>query len=103
MTRFETLLWFELKGRQLGGYKFKRQAPIGPYFADFYAPAARLIVEIDGPNHDQRLVADEIRTRYIEARGYRVIRFRADDGLLRREEMLELILLACRAGEEADR
>jgi very-short-patch-repair endonuclease len=100
MTRFETLLWYELKARKLGGYKFRRQAPIGPYIADFCAHAVRLVVEIDGPNHDERLEADAARTRYLEARGFRVIRLRADDELLRREEMLEAILLACRAGEE---
>jgi very-short-patch-repair endonuclease len=98
MTRFETLLWYELKARELGGYKFRRHAPIGPYFADFCAHAVRLIIEIDGPIHDGHLAADEVRTRYLEARGFRVIRFRADDELLRREDMLEAILLACRGG-----
>ena len=97
MTRFEALLWFELKGRKLAGYKFRRQAPIGPHVADFYAPAARLVVEIDGPVHDQRVAADEVRTRYLEARGCRVIRFRADDAALRMEYVLEVILGACRA------
>jgi very-short-patch-repair endonuclease len=97
MTNFETLLWFELKGRKLGGHKFRRQAPIGPYIADFYAPAVQLVVEVDGPIHDEQVETDEERTRYLEARGIRVIRFRADDELLRREDMLDAILLACRA------
>jgi very-short-patch-repair endonuclease len=97
-TNFEALLWFELKGRKLGGYKFRRQAPIGPYIADFYAPAARLVVEVDGPIHDQQEAADEERTRYLEARGIRVMRIRADDELLIREAILDAILMACRGG-----
>jgi len=54
MTALETIVWFELKGKKLDGYKFRRQAPIGPYIADFYCPAARLVVEIDGPVHNDR-------------------------------------------------
>jgi very-short-patch-repair endonuclease len=96
MTRFETLLWCELKAHKLGGYKFRRQAPIGPFIADFFAPATRLIVEIDGPNHDERLAADEARTRDLEAKGFRVVRFRADDDRLRLEDVSEAILQACR-------
>jgi very-short-patch-repair endonuclease len=98
MTNFETLLWFELKGRRVGGYKFRRQAPIGPYIADFYAPEVRLVVEVDGPIHDEQVGADDERTRNLEARGIRVIRIRADDELLQRGEMLDAILLACRCG-----
>jgi adenine-specific DNA-methyltransferase len=97
MTALESLVWFELRGRKLAGFKFRRQAPIGPYIADFYAPAARLVVEIDGPVHDQRLAADEDRTRYLEAKGCQVIRFRADDAALRMDYVLEAILEACRA------
>jgi very-short-patch-repair endonuclease len=102
MTRFETVIWFELKGRKLGGYKFRRQAPIGPYIADFYSPEVRLVVEIDGPNHDDRLAADEVRTRNLETRGFRVIRFRADNDRLRLEDVLDTILRACRAAGEGN-
>ena len=96
MTILESLVWSALRGRKLDGYKFKRQAPIGPYIADFYCPAARLVVEIDGPNHDKRVAADEARTRHLEARGCRVIRFRADDAGLLLEDVLEAILRECR-------
>ena len=87
-----------MRGRKLGGYKFRRQAPIGPYIADFYAPEARLVVEVDGPIHDQQEAADNERTRYLEARGIRVVRIRADDELLIREAILDAILMACRDG-----
>src|ERR1700730_2420916 len=97
-TNFEALLWFELRGRKLGGYKFRRQAPIGPYIADFYAPEARLVVEVDGPIHDQQEAADNERTRYLAVRAVRVWRIRADDELLIREAILDAILMACRDG-----
>lgn len=96
MTVLESLVWTELRGRKLDGYKFRRQAPIGPYIADFYCPAATLVVEIDGPVHDERPVRDEHRTRYLEARGIRVLRFRADEARLRMEDVKEAIVEACR-------
>ena len=97
MTALETIVWFELKGKKLDGYKFRRQAPIGPYIADFYCPAARLVVEIDGPVHNDRQARDEYRTRYLAACGIRVIRFRADEPRLRMERVLEAIVESCRA------
>jgi very-short-patch-repair endonuclease len=64
-----------LKSRKVAGAKFSRQIPIGPYFADFMCRALRLIVEIDGPSHDLTWEKDERRTAYLNAQGYRVIRF----------------------------
>jgi len=52
MTEVEWFVWSRLRGRQVGGYKFRRQVPIGPYFADFFRPLARLVVEIDGEGHE---------------------------------------------------
>src|SRR5689334_10561763 len=54
MTGVELLLWSRLRLRQLGGHRFRRQAPIGPYVADFACFQARLLIEIDGPTHDDR-------------------------------------------------
>ena len=51
MSRTEWRLWFRLRGRQLMGRKFRRQVPIGPYFADFACLEARLVVEVDGEHH----------------------------------------------------
>jgi len=59
----------------MAGYKFRRQFPVGPYFVDFCCPERRLIVELDGGQHCERQNEDAVRTRYLQARGYRVLRF----------------------------
>jgi very-short-patch-repair endonuclease len=76
----ELLIWSRLRRRGIDGWKFRRQQPVGPYFADFCCPAARLIIEIDGPNHDEAQWAyDERRQAFLEAEGYRVVRISASD------------------------
>ncbi len=95
MTDAERLLWFLVRGRRLGGCKFRRQHPIGPYIADFVCLHHRLIVEADGGQHaDVRLQADEYRTRWLMAQGYRVIRFWNGDILHRQNDVLEAIVRA---------
>jgi very-short-patch-repair endonuclease len=76
-TAAETKLWAFLRGRQLDGHKFVRQEPIGPYFVDFACRKGKLVVEIDGPNHDEPDAQDydAKRTAFLESHGYRVIRF----------------------------
>jgi very-short-patch-repair endonuclease len=59
----------------LDGYKFRRQAPIGPYVVDFVCFEKRLVIELDGSQHAERTDQDEQRTRYLERQGFRVIRF----------------------------
>jgi len=76
-TQVEHRLWQVLRGRQLG-YKFVRQRPIGPYFADFACREAALIVELDGSQHIGA-PGDEVRTRYLTDRGYSVLRFWNND------------------------
>src|SRR2546421_11019998 len=93
MTGVELLLWSRLRRQQLGGYRFRRQAPIGPYIADFACFQARLLIEIDGPTHDARVQYDGRRTTWLVRRGFRVLRFAADDVLSRMNEVLETILL----------
>jgi very-short-patch-repair endonuclease len=73
----ETRLWHYLRAQKLRGHKFRRQAAIGPYVVDFVCFAAKLIVELDGPQH---LEADAIehdapRTNWLMARGYHLVRF----------------------------
>ena len=75
MTPAERLLWDRLHNRQLGGYKFRRQHPLGPFIADFHCADARLVVEIDGGVHLATSEHDEERTRQFNSYGYRVIRF----------------------------
>ena len=81
MNQTEWRVWDRLRGRKVGGWKFRRQHPIGPYFVDFYCPSARLIVEINGPAHDEdaRWAFDQRRTAWLEAQGYRLIRIPVED------------------------
>jgi very-short-patch-repair endonuclease len=75
-TEDERRLWARLRDRRLNGLKFRRQAPCGPYIADFLCEAARLIVELDGSHHAEpaAVEADLARTRDLKALGYKVFR-----------------------------
>ena len=74
-TEAERLLWVHLSARKVAGVRFNRQFPIGPFVCDFVSRSAKLIVEVDGGQHDANAEADRSRTRYLEAQGFRVIRF----------------------------
>ena len=76
-TEAEKLLWQKLRARQLGGAKFRRQTPIGPYIVDFVSFEHRLVVEIDGGQHNmpQGRQHDLERTAWLKAQGFRVLRF----------------------------
>src|SRR5688500_1470550 len=76
-TEPEQALWRALKQIPVYGSHFRRQVPIGPYVADFACLKARLLIELDGGHHSRDDVAtkDEIRTRWLENEGYRVVRF----------------------------
>lgn len=76
-TSAEATLWTALKARRLGGFRWRRQFGIGPYIVDFYCPAARLVVELDGAVHDapEARQYDDARTRFLRADGVRVLRF----------------------------
>ena len=75
MTPAEATLWRALKGRGAGGMKFRRQQGIGPFILDFYCPAHRLGIEIDGDSHDYKYEYDEKRTEYLREQGIRLLRF----------------------------
>jgi very-short-patch-repair endonuclease len=89
-TDAEQRLWARLRDRQLCGAKFRRH-PIGPYVADFCCPQGKLIVELDGGQHAEEVEADEKRSRYLEAKGYRVLRFWNHDVLKDTVAVLERI------------
>ena len=72
-TPAESKLWSKLRNRQLGGFKFTRQEPIGPYYVDFVCRERRLIVELDGGQHAES-DAGQGRDSDLCALGYRVIR-----------------------------
>ena len=79
MTPPEARLWSCLKGHKLGGYKFRRQHPIGPYILDFYCASAKLAVEVDGARHDspEQMAYDRRRTAWLAQQGVSVVRFPA--------------------------
>ncbi|HEU0155599.1 MAG TPA: endonuclease domain-containing protein [Stellaceae bacterium] len=75
MTDAELRLWQILRSHQMIGRKFRRQVPLGRYIVDFVCHEARLIVEIDGGQHDGSSPLEAERTRFLEGEGYRVLRF----------------------------
>src|SRR6186997_995644 len=75
MTEAERRVWQILRSQQMHGRKFRRQVPIGRYIVDFVCHEARLIVEIDGGEHDHSSVAEAGRTDFLQSEGYRVLRF----------------------------
>ena len=91
-TDAEFKLWRFLRNRQLGGFRFRRQAPLGRYIVDFVCMDAKVVVELDGGQHAEHTRDDEIRTEYLERGGFRVLRFRNDDVLLRTDDVLAVIL-----------
>ena len=91
----EKKLWRCLRDRQLNGFKFRRQHVVGPYVADFYCHAVRLIVEIDGESHGHRESYDATRTQILNRGGDRVIRFANEDVFDFLDSVLEEILLQC--------
>ncbi len=88
-TDAERLLWFHLRDRRLGA-KFRRQQSVGPFIVDFLSLEAAVIVEVDGSQHQEAV--DAGRMRFLERRGFRVLRFWNHDVLVRTESVLEVIL-----------
>ncbi|MBR9806142.1 endonuclease domain-containing protein [Hyphomonas pacifica] len=76
-TFAERLVWARLRNRQLNGWKFRRQHPIGPYYADFACLDLMLVVELDGDSHGTQadISRDTQRTAFLEAQGWTVVRF----------------------------
>ena len=74
-TDAEKRLWYFLHKKQLDGLRFKRQEPIGKFVADFVCPSLRLVIEVDGGQHGIAVERDAVRTAWLEAQGYSVIRF----------------------------
>jgi len=101
LTASEQKLWAHLRARQLEGFKFRRQHPIGRFIADFCCLASHLIVEVDGDSHVERPEYDAARTAWLEGQGFRVIRFTNADVQQRLEAVLEAILAACEEGSDS--
>jgi very-short-patch-repair endonuclease len=93
-TDSEAKLWKLLRSKQLENFKFRRQHIIGPYIADFCCLSAKLIIELDGAQHAERVPYDEARTYYLENQGYKVLRFWDNEVLLHPETAAETVLRA---------
>src|SRR5215207_1506601 len=78
-SRAEKICWHLIRDRRINGVKFRRQHPIGPYFADFACISRKLVIEIDGDHHAFHVEADARRTAAMEREGWRVIRFWANE------------------------
>jgi very-short-patch-repair endonuclease len=93
LTDAERFLWFRLRRKQILGVQFYRQKPIGNYIVDFYAPSARLVVEVDGSQHIELAQAekDRRRTAYLNQIGFRVLRYSDRQVLTELESVLEEI------------
>ena len=94
MSLPEVLLWQRLRGGA-SGVKFRRQHPIGPYVADFYCRALRLVIEIDGQghNHGAQPLHDDRKTQFLEENGYQVFRIAAADVLKDADQVADAIRL----------
>ena len=93
MTESEQRLWFHLRRRQLGGFRFRRQHPVGPFVVDFICIERRLVVEMDGAQHLES-ATDLVRDAWLQRRGFHVLRCWNPDVLERTEQVLAAILEA---------
>ncbi len=93
-TSAERILWRRLQNRTLGGFKFVRHAPVGPYIADFLCRQRGLIIEVDGETHSSaaEIARDAQRAEFLEFHGFRVIRFDNAQLYENIEAVLEVIL-----------
>ena len=93
MTEAEKKLWWHLRQLPLATSHFRRQAAIGPYFADFACHKCRVVIEVDGGGHGQarQMATDRRRTAYLTSRGYRVLRFWNNEVLQQTEAVMAAI------------
>jgi len=75
MTDAERLLWSRLRGKQIDGFRFRKQVPLGRFVADFACMEPRLAIEIDGGQHARQMAQDDARSVWLESQGFTVLRF----------------------------
>jgi very-short-patch-repair endonuclease len=95
-TRAEDLFWMQVRRGRFHGCKFKRQVPIAPYVVDFLCVSARLVVELDGPPHDDedRRAHDARRDRFLRDQGFRILRFTNDEFLGNPQRVMDRVRTA---------
>jgi very-short-patch-repair endonuclease len=93
MTDAERHLWSKIRMKQIKGYQFYRQKPIGDYIVDFFCPRAKLVIEIDGSHHlvGETIDYDRIRNEHMSSFGLKVLRFTNTEVLVHTEEVAEKI------------
>ncbi len=101
MTPSEKVVWDRLRSRRLGGFKFRRQHPVGPYIADFYCATPRLVVEVDGSVHAGQAEEDEQRSQRLAEYGYQVLRVSNMEIETDLESVISRILEACQVGAKS--
>ncbi len=94
MSDAERYLWAKIRMKQLKGYQFYRQKPVGDYIVDFFCPRAKLVIEVDGSQHfsDEMTEYDRIRNECLSSLGLRVLRFTNTDVLTHIEGVVESII-----------
>jgi very-short-patch-repair endonuclease len=99
MTDAERLLWFRLRRKQILGVQFYRQKPVGPYIIDFYAPSAKLVIEVDGSQHRdaEHMKRDAERDRCLSEIGLKVMRYDNSQVLHEPDSVVDDIFDAIRA------
>jgi len=91
-TEAEKRLWSTLRLKQIESHRFRRQVAIGPYIVDFVCFDRRLIIEVDGGQHDSRIVPDDARMAWLERQGFRGLRFWNNEVLGNIEGVYEIIV-----------
>jgi very-short-patch-repair endonuclease len=90
-TDTERLLWKHLRAKQIEGYKFRRQEPIGSYIVDFVCQEKKIVIEVDGGQHSVERERDIARDRWLKEQGYKVLRFWNNEVLTNINGVLEVI------------
>ena len=98
-TPAETAFWRLIYALRTGGFHFRKQAPIGPYVVDFVCHAEKLVIEVDGDSHytEVGIAKDVVRTAFLEANGYRMLRFTNADVLQNADGVFEVVTAMLRS------
>ena len=100
MTDAERLLWRHLRNRELGGWKFRRQYPVGSFIVDFICVEKNVVIEVDGGQHAENEEIDLQRSAYLNKMGYQVVRFWNNQVLQETEAVLEVVFAILANGKQ---